>query len=350
MGWALHLFGRDRVSSVDFTTTASGRAGAHAGTRALLVASTGGHLEQLWRLHQRFSPAFGEVEWATFDEAQSRSLLAGQVVHHVPYIPPRGYGQVMRGMARARHILRSGRFDAVVSTGSGIALAFLPVARALGIRAHYVESAARADGPSLTGQLVSRVPGTRAYSQYPAWAGRRWQYRGSLFDGYEAVPAEPAGAANRVVVTLGTMRRYGFRRALDGVLRVLPEVLAPDAEVLWQVGVTDCTGLPLAGRVDVPATELRAAIADADLVIAHAGIGSCLTALDAGRSPVVLPRRQAEGEHVDDHQELIARELDRRRLAVRRAPTELTAEDLAAAMTRRVSRVGDEREFALGRV
>ncbi|WP_218013614.1 glycosyltransferase [Georgenia sp. 311] len=341
------------MSSVRSITAASARAGAPRRRRALLVASTGGHLEQLWRLHERFRPPFDEVEWATFDEAQSRSLLAGQVVHHVPYIPPRGYGQVARAMVGARQILRAGRYDVVVSTGSGIALAFLPVARALGLQTHYVESAARADGPSLTGRLVSRVPGTSTYSQYPAWAGDRWQFRGSLFDGYEAVPAAPAapsGAAHRVVVTLGTMRRYGFRRALEAVLRALPQVLAPDAEVLWQVGVTDCSGLPLDGRAEVPAAELRRAIADADLVVAHAGIGSCLTALDAGRTPVVLPRRRSEGEHVDDHQELIARELDRRGLAVRRLPGELTAADLMAAMSRRVQRAESTREFTLGRV
>ncbi|HLT83554.1 MAG TPA: glycosyltransferase [Phototrophicaceae bacterium] len=335
------------MSSPSSTTAAPGLSGPPPSGRALLVASTGGHLEQLWRLHARFRPAFAEVEWATFDEAQSRSLLADQTVHHVPYIPPRGYGEVVRGMREARRILRAGSFDTVVSTGSGIALAFLPVARALGVRTHYVESAARADGPSLTGRIVSRVPGTRTYSQYPTWADTRWQYRGSLFDGYEAVPGEPTGGARRVVVTLGTMRRYGFRRALEAVVRALPEVLAPGAEVLWQTGVTDCAGLPIEGRVDVPAAELHAAIGAADLVIAHAGIGSCLTALDAGRSPVVLPRRHAFDEHVDDHQELIAHELDRRGLAVRRLPGELTGADLRAAMARRVRAVDTYQEFRL---
>lgn len=330
------------------TSTAAGR--ARVAGRTLLVASTGGHLEQLWRLRARMRPALSQVEWATFDEAQSRSLLAGEVVHHVPYIPPRGYGEVVRVMPEARRILRQGRFDRVVSTGSGIALAFLPVARALGIRAHYIESAARADGPSLTGRIVSRVPGTQSYSQYRQWADARWRYRGSLFDGYDVLPARPVPAARRVVVTLGTMKTYGFRRALEAVVRVLPEVLAEDAEVLWQVGVTDCAGLPVDGEVDVPAARLHTAIAEADLVIAHAGIGSCLTALDAGRCPVVLPRRQAHGEHVDDHQELIAGELDRRGLAVRRLPAELTAHDLRAAMARRVHVAATPRSFLLDAV
>ncbi|WP_251838712.1 glycosyltransferase [Oceanitalea stevensii] len=335
-----------------FTSPArgSGPTGLESPGRTLLVASTGGHLEQLWRLRSRLRPVLSDVEWATFDEAQSRSLLAGEVVHHVPYIPPRGYGEVVRVMPEARRILRTGRFDRVVSTGSGIALAFLPVARALGIRTHYIESAARAEGPSLTGRIVSRVPGTQTYSQYARWADERWQYRGSLFDGYDVAEERPVRAAARVVVTLGTMKTYGFRRALEAVCRVLPDVLAPDAEVLWQVGVTDDSGLPVEGRADVPAAELHAAIAEADLVIAHAGIGSCLTTLDAGRCPVVLPRRQQHGEHVDDHQELIAHELDRRGLAVRRLPAELTAQDLRAAMARRVRAAVPPRTFLLDAV
>lgn len=314
----------------------------------LLVASTGGHLEQLSRLRHRFEPTAAAVEWATFDDAQGRSLLADETVHVVPYIPPRGYLQVGRAIPTAYRLLRSGRFDRVVSTGAGIALAFLPVARALGVPAHYVESAARADGPSLTGRLIARIPGIHHYTQYRAWSDETWAYEGSLFDGYEVVPAvAPATQAARVVVTLGTMRRYGFRRAVDHLVRVLPEVLAPDAEVLWQVGVAEVSDLPIDARVDVPAAELKAAIAQADLVIAHAGIGSCLTALDAGRSPVVLPRRPEHDEHVDGHQEMIARELDGRGLAVSRAPEHLSAADLREAMSRAVTRVDVPAPFRL---
>ena len=54
---------------------------------------------------------------------------------------------------------------------------------------------------------------------------------------------------------------------------------------------------------------MQAAIDQADLVIAHAGIGSALTAFDAGLCPVLLPHSAARGEHVDDHQQLIADDL-----------------------------------------
>ena len=45
-------------------------------------------------------------------------------------------------------------------------------------------------------------------------------------------------------------------------------------------------------------------------------VGSSLDALEAGHRPVLLPGPAARGEHVDDHQEAVARELVRRDLAV----------------------------------
>jgi UDP-N-acetylglucosamine transferase subunit ALG13 len=305
--------------------------------RTLLVASTGGHLEQISRLRQRFVPASTDVAWVTFDDPQARSLLAEEDVRFVPYIPPRGYAHVIRAVPAAFQLLRRGSYDRVVSTGAGVALAFLPMARLFGIEAHYVESSARAEGPSLTGRLVARVPGVRLYSQYRSWADGRWAYQGSLFDDYTPGRVRGTdGQARRVVVTLGTMRNFGFRRAVDRLVQVLPEVAAPDAEILWQVGATDVADLPIEAHVAVPAAELRGAIERADLVIAHAGIGSCLTALDAGRCPVLLPRRPELGEHIDAHQQMIADELDSRGLAIGRSPDTLTAADLRAAMRRSV--------------
>lgn len=314
-----------------------GAAGMAELRKALLVAATGGHLEQISRLESAFRPRFDEVEYATFDDPQSRSLLAGRTVHHVGYIPPRGVKQAVLAQVPALNILRSGGYSDVISTGSAIAVPFLAAARMLGIRSHYVESAARSEGPSLSGRMVSRAPRLFLYTQYPTWAEGKWQYRGSVFDRY-VLAANPKtfSAARRVVVTLGTMRTYSFRRAVDAVRRHLPAVTAPDVEVLWQVGETPVGDLPIDGKRLVPAEELKVAIREADLVIAHAGIGSCLQILDAGRAPVLLPRREAHGEHVDDHQRMIAFELDRRGLAISRDPDELSPQDLRDAMERTV--------------
>lgn len=319
------------------------------GGRTLLVASTGGHLDELYRLRERLRPAADDADWVTFDDPQSRSLLAGETVHHIPYIPPRGYVEVGRAVRQAGRLLRGRTYGRVVSTGSGIAIPYLTAARALGLQAHYVESAARTGEPSRTGAVLSRIPGVRLYTQYRSWEGPRWTYRGSLFDGYDhAANTAAPNRAKRVVVTLGTMRTYGFRAAVARLAEVLPEVLADGADVLWQVGVTETADLGIRARTVVPTAELRDAIAEADLVVAHAGIGSTLSALDAGHRPVLLPRRASRGEHVDDHQVLIADSLAARGLAVVREATELTAADLRAAMGSTVRRELRPEPFLLG--
>lgn len=303
----------------------------------LLVASTGGHLEQLTRLEPRLRPSASAATFATFDDQQSRSLLSGRDVFFVPRIPPRGLRQAMEVLPHASRILREGRYDSLVSTGSAIAVPFILAARAMNIECHYVESAARANGPSLTGKIVSRIPGVRLYSQYESWATGRWGRGGSVFDGFELdeVPRETR-PVNRVVVTFGTMRGYPYRRALDAIHRLLPDFAAPDVEVLWQVGDTPVDGLSITSADLIPAAELRQAIIDADLVIAHAGVGSCLQFLDAGHCPVLLPRSARHHEHIDDHQWLIADQLHARNLSVSRDADDLTLEDIATALSRRV--------------
>jgi UDP-N-acetylglucosamine transferase subunit ALG13 len=48
--------------------------------------------------------------------------------------------------------------------------------------------------------------------------------------------------------------------------------------------------------------EFRAAIAEAHAIVCHAGAGTILHVLGAGKIPVVVPRRLKYGEVIDDHQ------------------------------------------------
>lgn len=299
----------------------------------LLVAATGGHLAQLYRLRPRLRGVESDAIWVTFDTPQSRSLLADEDVRYAEYTAPRDYANVVRNLRMASSILRTEDIRATVSTGSGIALSFLPLARAHRLPCHYIESAARSDGPSFTGRVLRRTPGVRLYTQYRAWAGGPWRYVGSVFDGYAVVDAEVRSGASplRTVVMLGTIP-YPFERLLGRMREVLP----PEADVLWQTGVSTAGELGGEIRPSLPARELDAALREADVVVCHAGIGSALAALDAGHCPILVPREQRHGEHIDDHQEQIARDLASRGLALHRRVDELTVDDLAEAASRRV--------------
>jgi len=43
-------------------------------------------------------------------------------------------------------------------------------------------------------------------------------------------------------------------------------------------------------------------ISQAKLIILHAGAGSVIHAISAGKKPIIIPRESQYGEHVDDHQ------------------------------------------------
>lgn len=297
------------------------------------MAHAGGHLKQLHRLVPRIADLGDDLTWLTYPTDLSRWLLAGQEVIEAHRVESRDYRGIALNTWLAARVVRRPRFSRVISTGASLAFAIMPMARARGIPCHYIESVARSAGPSNTGRALRWLPGVRLYTQYQGWATGPWRYAGSVFDEFELEPDGGRDAPlHRVVVILGTSTLYGFRRLVERLAAVLP----PEAEVLWQTGVTDVSGLDITPRVTVPGDELDAAIRQADLVVAHAGVGSALSALEAGRAPVLVPRRKQYGENVDDHQHLVAAELARRGLAVDARPETLTLTDLTTAARRRI--------------
>jgi UDP-N-acetylglucosamine transferase subunit ALG13 len=309
---------------------------------ALLVATNGGHLAQLDELAPRMRGIEADRLWITFDSPQSRSLLAGRPHRFIPEIGERDVKGVLHGTACARRLMREIQVSAVVSTGSAIALSFLPLAALRGIPAHYIESSARVVEPSLTGRLLQPVPRVRLYRQYPHAACGRWGYAGSVFEGFEARPCDSL-EIRRVVVTVGS-GVHGFRRLIDRLTAILP----PGLDVLWQTGSTAVGDLGIAARATVPAAELDQAIRAADVVVAHAGCGSALTALNAGKLPVLVAREGRHGELVDEHQMQLAGWLGGHGLAVHRTPETLAFADLLAAAAQRVARRADPPCIVLG--
>lgn len=294
---------------------------------------------QLFTLAPRLPMAEDRV-WLTVPTPQTESLLEGERVHWMSPAPTRDYAALARNAWRARSVFGKYRVSSVVSTGASLALSVIPQARARGIDCYYVESATRVDGPSFSGKVLQRVPGVRLYTQHQQWEDGDWTYRGSVLDGYEGVTLERASddfAIRKVVVSLGTSESYGFRRVLDRLVDVVP----PSAETLWQTGSTDVSGLGIQARPKVPAAELFEAMHEADVVIAHAGTGSALAALQAGKFPILVPRRPEFDEHVDDHQLQIARMLTDRDLALVTEVEDLTVSHLRAAAATRVRKRRD---------
>ncbi|MEQ1501836.1 MAG: UDP-N-acetylglucosamine--LPS N-acetylglucosamine transferase [Myxococcota bacterium] len=119
----------------------------------LLVASAGGHLQQLvwlapwWRRHDR--------SWITFDTPDARAMLAGERIAFAASPTNRSVRNLARNLLLARRILADEAPDLVVTTGAGVAVPVFVAARARGIPRVFVEVYDRVDGPSLTGRLCA---------------------------------------------------------------------------------------------------------------------------------------------------------------------------------------------------
>lgn len=106
-----------------------------------------------------------------------------------------------------------------------------------------------------------------------------------------------------ILVTVGT-----HETPFDRLLRAVVPLVELD-ELMVQYGSSE---LRVAGATCVdflPFTELAELAAGARAVVTHAGAGSVLVALAAGKRPIVMPRIHAFGEAVDDHQLVFARHL-----------------------------------------
>lgn len=324
--------------------------GIAPGSRLLLVASTGGHLTQLAKIAGRLEASVDST-WVTFDSAQARSLLARYSdVRYMPYVAPRDF----KGAARvARQVAKIGRaesYDAVISTGAGIALG-LPMLTGTRTRRIYVESVSRVQGPSLTGRVLSKLPGVELRTQHEGWASRRWKHEFTLLDDYRVVPRQRLGDAGRplsILVTLGTIKPYRF----DALVHAVQNLLVEGDRVVWQLGATTgLEGLPGQVMESMSRTDLQGFAAQCDVVISHAGVGTAVDLLDMGIHPVLVPRRAAAGEHVDDHQAQIGDMLDGKGLATVRLPEDLTRADLLASAGKLVVSAadlgGDDLELSL---
>jgi UDP-N-acetylglucosamine:LPS N-acetylglucosamine transferase len=117
----------------------------------LLVGSSGGHLAQLLALAPWYSKR--TRSWVTFDTPDARSLLDGENVVWAYYPTTRNARNLMRNAVLALRVLRRRNVDVVVTTGAGVALPFVALARLRGIPTVYIEVYDRIDTATLTARL-----------------------------------------------------------------------------------------------------------------------------------------------------------------------------------------------------
>jgi UDP-N-acetylglucosamine transferase subunit ALG13 len=90
----------------------------------------------------------------------------------------------------------------------------------------------------------------------------------------------------------------------DRLVKAIDDWAAAHPEVLVEVQIGGGVFVPRHARHVrmMPPALYQRRIREARLFVAHAGMGSIISAIEAGRPLLMMPRLQALGEHTTDHQ------------------------------------------------
>lgn len=111
-----------------------------------------------------------------------------------------------------------------------------------------------------------------------------------------------------VVVITGT-----HEQPFDRLVAASDQLSSAGHTVFVQYGYASYAPRIATGAMWVDRTDLERRCMEADVIITHGGPGSIWDAFGADKIPIVVPRQERYGEHVDDHQVAFARHLARHR-------------------------------------
>ena len=100
----------------------------------------------------------------------------------------------------------------------------------------------------------------------------------------------------KIFVAVGT-----HPQSFDRLLKALDELNLKD-EIFAQTGHSAYEPKNYSFKPLLALTEFSEHMQDADVVITHGGAGSILTAFEAGKKVIVVPRHKKFNEHTNDHQ------------------------------------------------
>lgn len=139
-----------------------------------------------------------------------------------------------------------------------------------------------------------------------------------------------------ILVTIGTSEPFDRLLAAVASLPAGEEIVAQCGDSTVRPANARCVGF-------LEFDELTALVARARIAIMHAGAGSVLTALAAGRRPIVVPRLRRYGEAIDDHQVEFGRSLAAAGLVTMVEDPAGLAEAVTTAPGAAAARAGDGR-------
>lgn len=292
--------------------------------RVGIVSSVGGHLSEVLELLPELLPH--DLFFVLNDAAPWRRELDAfrryRIVHAERDV------RLLINLVEAARILRRERPDVLISMGASPAVPFFTLGRLWGAQTIFIESFAAVEKPTLTGRLLHPVA-HHFFVQWPALLSSlpRACYAGPIFTPQDTPPAvPPAASPTELLVTVGSSERP-FRRLVGWLDALASRGALPQRRLIQcstQVVASHLHTVPY-----LPAALLEAELRTATRIVCHGGAGILGACLKWGRHPIVVPRRAAFDEAVNDHQLMLCRALAARGLVT----VCETAEELAAALS-----------------
>jgi beta-1,4-N-acetylglucosaminyltransferase len=131
--------------------------------KVLLVCSSGGHFSGMMHLRSFWEKT--ERVWVTFRSPSTEGMLQQERVWWAFSPTNRHVGNLIRNFSLAVWVLLQEKPDVVLSTGAGVAVPFLVLARLLGSQTIFIESITRVTSLSVSARLV--LPFSEVYVQWP---------------------------------------------------------------------------------------------------------------------------------------------------------------------------------------
>ena len=112
-----------------------------------------------------------------------------------------------------------------------------------------------------------------------------------------------------IFVTVGHAS-WGFVRLIEEMDCIAGKI---DEKVIIQIGHTNYEPKNAKYFRFTSNEEIEELYMNVRVIVSHAGVGTIVSAIRRNKPIIVVPRRMKYGEHFDDHQVEIARELERER-------------------------------------
>lgn len=274
--------------------------------RLCIVSSVGGHLREVLEL----VPSFGQAEVRFVVNDAVNVPLPGpveQIAHAERDV------RVLWNLVEATRSFRRNRPDVLLSTGAGPIVPLAIVGKLFGCQTIYIETFGSVDKPSLTGKLMAPLA-DRIYYQWPGLARffPTGHYAGPIFlpsptEAQTPSTQTPSGPDGNIFVAVGTSQR-GF----DRLLRWIDDLCDQGTltiPIAAQRGHAHHIPRNYPSEPFLPSQQLEQRIAQAKVVICHAGAGLIGTCIRHGKRPIVVPRLAQFGEAINDHQLMLAHAL-----------------------------------------